>query len=382
MPFNKKESDKQISWFDRWVVNNRLVSVLAVIILLLLAIYLLHLTSFIFKPISALFAAVGAPVITAGIFYYLLIPVVNWLHHRFNLSKQLIVLLIFLIAAVLILIFIIYLAPVIRVNLVQFFQHWPDYYKHWSKQLDVWLDYPALKPVKNWALDANNNVNKTIIDWSRSYLSNGIAGVGKITHLITMIVITLLTFPFMLYYMLKEGDNFPRYISQFFPAKVRPSVSEVLSEINKQISDYLRGQILTAIAVSIMFMIGFSIIGLPYGIWIGLLAGPLNLIPYLGSFLAMVPAVIISLFGGTHLLFAVLIVFAIEQTLESRLIHPKIMGASMNIHPVTILVILLGAGEMFGLMGVAFGIPAYAVLKVLISRIYYWWRENSELFKS
>lgn len=68
MPFNKKESDKQISWFDRWVVNNRLVSVLAVIILLLLAIYLLHLTSFIFKPISALFAAVGAPVITAGIF--------------------------------------------------------------------------------------------------------------------------------------------------------------------------------------------------------------------------------------------------------------------------------------------------------------------------
>ncbi len=381
MRFNKKEVDQQKTWLERWVFNNRLVSVLLVIILLLLTIYLLHKTSFIFEPIKALFSAVGAPVITAGIFYYLLIPSVNWARDKFHLSKQLIVLIIFLFVALFLVLFVVYIAPIIRDNFIVFFKHWPDYYSHWSKRLQVWLSYPGLKPIKNWVLDTNNNFNKTIINWSKNYLTNGIAGVGKITRVITMIVITLITFPFILYYMLKDGDQLPRYISQFFPARTRPSLLEVLHEINKQISDYLRGQILTAVAVSIMFMIGFSIIGLPYGIWIGLLAGPLNLIPYLGSFLVMVPAIIIALFGGIHLVIAVLIVFVIEQTLESRLIHPKIMGASMNIHPITVLVILLGAGEMFGLLGVAFGIPTYAVLKVLIGRSYHWWRENSELFK-
>ncbi|MFT8917707.1 MAG: AI-2E family transporter [Oenococcus sp.] len=382
MRLNKNDSTEQKSWFYRWVVNNRLVAALIVVIVLLAAVYMMCRVSFIFEPITALFTAVGAPMITAGIFYYLLIPIVNWANRKFRWSKQTIVLIIFLIVFAILILGIIFISPIIRTNFVQFAKHWPDYYKHWSRQLLVWLDYPALNPIKNWALDANNNLNKTIIDWSRSYLSNGIAGVGWITRFLTMTAITLVTFPFMLYYMLKESDKFPKYISQFFPEKTRSSLMEVLYEINKQISDYLRGQILTALAVSIMFMIGFSVIGLPYGIWIGLLAGPLNLIPYLGSFLAMVPAIIIALLGSTNLLLAVLVVFAIEQTLESRLIHPKIMGASMHIHPVTILVILLAAGEMFGLLGVAFGIPAYAVLKVLISRIYLWWRQNSELFKS
>ncbi|WP_439426047.1 AI-2E family transporter [Oenococcus alcoholitolerans] len=380
MENKNKEPKVKISWFQRWVVNNRLVSVLAVVVLFLTAVYLLHLTKFIFKPLNALFAAVGAPVITAGIFYYLLEPIVRWLHKKTKLSNGLIILLIFLIALLLLILISIFVGPMIRDNLINFFQHWPEYYRALTRQLNKIFSYPALIPVRNWVLSTNNDLNQQVIEWSRSYLSNGIQGVSRFTHAVLMFFITLITFPFILYYMLKEGYKFPDYVSQFFPQRLRLSLKNLLDDINKQISDYLRGQILTSIAVSIMFMIGFSIIGLPYGIWIGLIAGPLNLIPYLGSFLAMVPAIIVGIIYGYHLVLASLVVFLIEQTLESRLIHPKIMGASMHIHPVTVLIILLAAGEMFGLLGVAFGIPAYAVIKVIIGRIYKWWREESNLF--
>jgi predicted PurR-regulated permease PerM len=71
----------------------------------------------------------------------------------------------------------------------------------------------------------------------------------------------------------------------------------------------------------------------------------------------------------------------IEQTLEGKVIAPKLLGNSLKVHPVTVVVILLSAGNIFGLAGVVFGIPGYAIAKVLIYRLYKWWQLNSGLFR-
>ena len=136
-----------------------------------------------------------------------------------------------------------------------------------------------------------------------------------------------------------------------------------------------------AFAVAVMFVIGFSVIGLDYAITLGVIAGFLNLIPYLGSFLAMVPAIILGIVGGPILLVKVLVVFVIEQTIEGRFISPLVLGSQLAVHPITILFVLLTSGKLFGLAGVVLGIPTYAVLKVVISNIFQWYQARSRLYE-
>ncbi|MGQ7742441.1 AI-2E family transporter, partial [Streptococcus suis] len=98
-------------------------------------------------------------------------------------------------------------------------------------------------------------------------------------------------------------------ITQYLPTKWREPIGTVLSDVNGQLSNYVRGQVTVAIIVALMFSVMFSIIGLSYPITLGVMAGFLNLIPYLGSFLAMIPAVILGLIAGPIMLIKVLVVF-------------------------------------------------------------------------
>lgn len=111
------------------------------------------------------------------------------------------------------------------------------------------------------------------------------------------------------------------------------------------------------------------------------MAGFLNLIPYLGSFLAMIPAVILGLIAGPIMLIKVLVVFMIEQTIEGRFVTPLIIGSSLSIHPITILFVLLTAGQMYGVLGVLLGIPIYASIKVLVKAAFEWYKAHSGLYE-
>ena len=100
---------------------------------------------------------------------------------------------------------------------------------------------------------------------------------------------------FIVFYLLRDGKNLKGHIVRFLPTKIRKSAEQVLSDVNTQLSNYVRGQITVAIVVAIMFIIFFKIIGLRYAVTLGISAGILNLIPYLGSFLAMLPALVLGL---------------------------------------------------------------------------------------
>ena len=162
---------------------------------------------------------------------------------------------------------------------------------------------------------------------------------------------------------------------------MREPVGKVLSEVNQQLSNYVRGQITVAVIVAIMFIIFFKIIGLRYAVTLGITAGILNLVPYLGSFLAMIPALVLGLIAGPVMLLKVIIVFIVEQTIEGRFVSPLILGSQLNIHPITILFVLLTSGSMFGIWGVLLGIPIYASAKVVISAIFDWYKGVSGLYE-
>lgn len=369
------------SVFQRWLLNNKIISSMLIILLLLAIIYMFDKVNFIFEPIVALFSAVGAPIIIAGVFYYLLNPIVDWAERRYKMSRVATITVQFLVLLVLIVWGLAVFIPWLSDQIVGLINHWPEYWRALVKMIDQLTADKRFADVNKWFNQTNSDISKWVQNYSAEYAKKGIHGVSSVVGTLTSAIITIVTFPLILFYLLKDGHQMPNYMAKFLPPKARGSFLDTIGEINKQISNYIRGQLSVAFAVMVMFAIGYTIIGLPYGWLIAISAGLLNLIPFLGSFLAMVPAVVVGLFVSPMMLVYVFIVFMIEQTLEGKVIAPKLLGNSLKVHPVTVVVILLSAGNIFGLAGVAFGIPGYAIAKVLIYRLYKWWQLNSGLFR-
>ena len=369
------------SVFQRWLLNNKIISSMLIILLLLAIIYMFDKVNFIFEPIVALFSAVGAPIIIAGVFYYLLNPIVDWAERRYKMSRVATITVQFLVLLVLIVWGLAVFIPWLSDQIVGLINHWPEYWRALVKMIDQLTADKRFADVNKWFNQTNSDISKWVQNYSAEYAKKGIHGVSSVVGTLTSAIITIVTFPLILFYLLKDGHQMPNYMAKFLPPKARGSFLDTIGEINKQISNYIRGQLSVACAVMVMFAIGYTIIGLPYGWLIAISAGLLNLIPFLGSFLAMVPAVVVGLFVSPMMLVYVFIVFMIEQTLEGKVIAPKLLGNSLKVHPVTVVVILLSAGNIFGLAGVVFGIPGYAIAKVLIYRLYKWWQLNSGLFR-
>lgn len=321
--------------------------------------------TWIFSPLKEFFGIVGFPIILAGVLYYLINPLVDKLEQRFKLKRVLSITIIFVLITILIIAGIVSVIPVIREQSAALIKNWPDYWNSGVEKVEGFLKDPRLGDLKKQIDGIGSN---TVQSWSKKateFADNTVTSLGSVISLITKIVIGIITMPFILFYLLKDGHRLPHFIAQVFPVKRRDGFIQILTEINTQLSQYIRGQLIVAFFVAVIFFIGYSIIGLKFALTLGIAAGFLNLIPYLGSFLAMVPSIVIGAFVSPIMLVKVLIVFVIEQTIEGRFVSPLVLGSNLDIHPVTILVVLLASGQIFGLVGVIFGIPAYTVLKVL-----------------
>ena len=376
-----KEKSNGQSIFHRWLLDNKIVSAMFMILLFLIIVFMIHKVAFIFNPVAEFFSAVGAPIIIAGVFYFLLNPMVDWAERRFNFPRIATISIQFIVLAVLIIWGLAVFIPWMSSQIISLVNEWPTYWHKIVTMINHFTSNKQFNAVNKWFNTTNSEISTWLKDYSAEYAKKGLHGVSSVVGTVTSVVIAIITFPFVLFYLLKDGHQMPAYIAKFLPVKARRSFLEMLKEISTQISNYIRGQISVAFAVMIMFAIGYTIIGLPYGWLIAIVAGILNIIPFLGSFLAMVPAVVVGIFVSPVMLISVLVVFMIEQTLEGRIISPKLLGSSMKIHPVTVLIVLLSAGNIFGILGVIFGVPGYAILKVLIYRFYNWWQTSSDLFK-
>lgn len=378
---NEEKSRHSKRWYDTWfwkqIIDNKFVTVLLVIFLLALNIFMITQISFIFRPIEIAFSIVGPPIIFAVIFHYLLTPLVDWLVEK-RFSRNTAIAFVFSIVILLIIGGMNFIVPIIQRQVTSLIEIWPEYWNNFIDQVENFLNIDVLSDFMNQAGDST--FIETFTEQTTSVLNATVGGIGSVIGTLTRVIITLFTTPFVLYYLLKDGKQVPNKIAQFIPTKARPTVRKLMTDINKQISYYVRGQLIVAIFVGIMFYIGFSIVGLDFALTLGILSGFLNLIPYLGSFIATIPALIIAVVDSPFMLFKVLIVFGIEQLLEGRVISPQILGNSLKIHPVNIIFLLLVAGRLFGLLGVVFGIPGYAVIRIIASMLFEWYKKKSDLY--
>lgn len=378
---NQKDSQSsnfRQSWFWKQIIDNKVVSVLLVSLLIFFNIFMLGQISAIFRPVEIILSIVGPPLVFSAIFYYLLNPVVDWLEKK-RFTRNTAIAFVFALIIILLIVGINFIVPIIQSQLESLIENWPTYWNSLMIQLDELLGTEAFTGLMN-------QLNETSLLGSLSGQASGfldvtVGGIGSFIGTLTQVGITLFTIPFILYYLLKDGTKLPDKILRVVPTKIRNNIREILVDINKQISYYVRGQLIVAGAVGIMFWIGFSIVGLDFALTLGIFAGLMNLVPYLGSFIAMIPAVIVAIVDSPFMLLTVLIVFSVEQVLEGRVISPQILGNTLKIHPINIIFLLLVAGRLFGVMGVILGIPGYAVIKIIVSRTFQWYQRHSGLYR-
>ncbi len=374
-----EQEPKRLSWFWKWFLNNQVVTALLIILLILLILNAFTKVSYLFDPIWQFAAVVGLPVVLAGIFYYLMNPAVDYLEKK-GVKRIYGIILLFLVVLGLIIWGVVVIVPKIREQSISFANNFPDYLDTVDSKVREILQDPLFSQFQTQIESYSDKIMSWLTDFIQNFSKTTINGIGRFVGAIATIVVAIVTFPFILFYLLKDGRKVAPYFAKFLPNHWRKPTLAVITEMNAQVSSYIRGQLTVALAVAIMFIIGFSIIGLDYAVTLGIAAGFLNLIPYLGSFLAMIPAVFLGIVGGPIMLLKVIIVFVIEQTLEGRFISPLVLGSQLAIHPVTILMVLLTSGKLFGLVGVVFGIPIYAAAKVLITHLFEWYKEVSQYY--
>lgn len=368
------------SWFYKWFMNNQGVTFLLVTLLVLVNLFLFTKVSFLLKPVGSFIKILLLPMILTGLLYYLLNPIVDWLE-RLKMSRTVGISIVFVLIIILLVWGLGVAIPSIQAQIVTFAKNVPSYIQEIEGRVTELLQDDRFAQFRPTVIDVMGQLNDQVIGYAQKVSSSAVDWAGSLISTASQIIVAILIMPFILFYLLRDGHSLKAHITKYLPTAWREPVGTVLSDVNNQLSNYVRGQVTVAVIVAAMFSILFSIIGLNYPITLGVVAGFLNLIPYLGSFLAMIPAVILGLVAGPFMLVKVLIVFMIEQTIEGRFVTPLIIGSSLRIHPITILVVLLTSGQMFGVLGVLLGIPIYASIKVVFKAIFEWYKQYSDLYE-
>ena len=212
------------------------------------------------------------------------------------------------------------------------------------------------------------------LDSIRGFIAGALGYVtGTVSVLLGALVIPILAF-----YALLEFDHVMAAIASYIPPRYRPYVVERAVTIDRLVASFLRGQLLVASILGVLYAIGFSVIGIDLAIGVGLLAGALALVPYLGNVVAVTLATLLCLlkFGFDGHLLAVLIWYAIVQNLEGFVLTPRIIGQSVGLHPAAVIVALLIGGDLFGFLGLLIAVPVVASIKVFADDLLASYRES------
>jgi predicted PurR-regulated permease PerM len=156
-------------------------------------------------------------------------------------------------------------------------------------------------------------------------------------------------------------------------------VLEIIRKIDVKLRGFFRGQIVVGTILSGIYVIGFSIVGVPFGLVLALIGGYGQIVPYMGTALAIVPATLLTLIkfkDFIHPLGAIL-VFVVGQMLEGTVITPRVMGDKIGLHPVAIILAVLAFGKLLGFLGILVAVPLAAVIMVLLSEIMTRYKKSS-----
>lgn len=258
------------------------------------------------------------------------------------------------------------LIPVLYEQSVSLIEKIPTYIV-WMREklapmLNDYIDAVHIGPLEE-ANTALNNVSGTIITFVTKILT------GLLQSTIAMVNIVLLIFitPIVTFYFLQDWDVMVDKIRSWLPPAFVPVISEQARLIDRALSGYIRGQTNVCLILGTFYAIGLTLLRLDFGLFIGLGAGILTFIPYVGILFGLVVGLVVAFFQFQDLLHMGLVlgVFVIGQFIEGNFITPKLVGNKVGLHPVWIIFGMLVGAALFDFVGVLLAVPVTAILGVL-----------------
>ena len=331
-------------------------------------IYVCTKISFFFEPIVIFISTLFFPVLISGFLFFIFNPVVKFLTGR-RVPKGLAIVIIYLLAAGIVTLLAFIVGPALMKQISEFFKNLPSYITEAKQFFENMIASDQYKWVQNQKFVSLDKIETGLLNYTADIPSNLTNGISSIFSFVTNVTLTIVTVPFILFYMLKDGHRLPQATARFIPAEYQTEGLKILKDTGDTLSTYIQGQFLVCLFVGVATFIGYMIIGLPYAIVLGLIAAVTNIIPYVGPYIGAAPAVIVALLQSpTQAIFAAIIIVIVQQ-IDGNIISPLVIGKKLNTHPLTIIILLLVAGNIAGILGMILAIPAYSVSKTLILNI-------------
>ncbi|MFD1415645.1 AI-2E family transporter [Oceanobacillus jeddahense] len=375
-----KSVNDKIDLFKRFFLNNRFVVFLVILLLIGLNILIFTHISFVFTPFVVLLKTVLLPIILSAILYYLLNPIVNYLEKK-NVKRIYSIFGLYLIIIAILTILISSVFPFLRDQITSFITSLPPFISDIETMVNDFVGGNFVNQFQLVEYIDLQGFATQISDRSLDIVNSAFSNIGSVIGAVTEIVLAIVTLPFILFYLLKDGEKLPGYFLKFLPVSMRQPTFVILKEMNHQISSFIRGQIIVAFCIGVLMYIGFTIIRLEYAPVLALIAAFTNVVPYLGPAIAITPALIIAIVTSPFMVIKLIIVWTIVQLIEGKFISPQIMGRNLRVHPITIIFIILTAGNLFGVVGILLAVPGYALLKVFVTHAFEFFKIRSHLYE-
>jgi predicted PurR-regulated permease PerM len=346
-------------------LKNKFQNWLFQLLLILSIIFVSSKITFLFQPIGVFISTLFFPILIAGFLFFLLNPVVDFLQRK-RVPRVIAILIIYVVVVGIVVLIIGNLIPSISKQFTALAMALPEYA---NKTIDYFNKLAQTSEFK-WVINAQKNLfqsfEQKLIGFANTLPERITYSITNILGVLANIAVILATVPFLLFYMLKDGHKLPIALSKFFPATFRDEGLTILKETGETLSTYIHGQIAVALTVGSMTFIGYLIIKLPFALVMALAVAVTYIIPYMGLILGATPAIIVAFFDSPTKVLLVLLVLIISQQVEANLLSPLILGKSLDIHPATIIIILLAAGNLAGVLGMVLAVPTYAVGKTIV----------------
>ena len=314
-----------------------------------------------------LFSAILLPFFAGMILAYFLDPVADWLERRglSRMAATVLILVMFLIALVIGLMLII---PVLASQLADFVGRLPDYLSRlqalvsgidaeWLSQR-LGVDPASLRDGLNSLLTQAGGFLSGVFS---SILSSG----KTLIDIAGLFVIT----PVVAFYMLLDWDKMVARVDSWIPRDHLGTVRQIALDIDRAVAGFVRGQGTVCIILGVFYAIGLTVVGLNFGLLIGLFAGLVSFIPYVGSLLGLVLSIgvaLVQFWPEWHWVVAVAVIFFAGQFVEGNILQPNLVGKSVGLHPVWLMFALFAFGALFGFVGLLIAVPAAAAVGVLV----------------
>jgi predicted PurR-regulated permease PerM len=314
-----------------------------------------------------MFSSVLLPFVAGMALAYLLDPIADRLE-RLGLSRTLatvLILVLFLVVAILALIVI---APILGNQLAGFSGRLPDYMNRLQGFVNSTAGSRIVKALNISPDDVKGSLGEIVNQgaaWIGSIMSSLWNGGQALLSLLSLLVVT----PVVAFYMLLDWDRMVRTVDGWLPRDHQTTIRRLAREMDQGVSNFVRGQVSVSALLGTFYAVGLTVTGLNFGLLIGLFAGLISFIPYVGSIIGGLLAIgvaVVQFWPDWTWVAVVAGVFAAGQFIEGNILQPKLIGSSVGLHPVWLMFALFAFGALFGFVGMLIAVPAATAVAVLI----------------